>query len=255
MEENSKINTVNGLVFKDDLLLMDKNNIPTNDISQGHYVDFMYVRATEWYKENINLYENSFQRAKYVNGIFKESFMDVYSEGGVPTGDVKSYDEIHQKGLWHKGVHLWIINSRGDILLHRRSQKVQTRPGLWENSAGGHIDAGYTSLQTAERELHEELGILMSPNKFELIGTIVDQFITNGGACINNEWDDFYLIDIGDVEITINKEENEIAETKWINFKDLEEKIKNHDPLYMPRQAEYDILFPLLHKRYGNVLD
>jgi isopentenyl-diphosphate delta-isomerase len=247
--------TINGLIFKSDLLLMKGDPyLPTINEGDGEYIDVVTVRETAWYKDNINLYEDSLQKAKHANGLFQESFMETYHEDGTPTGEVHSYDDIHKYGLWHKAVHIWVVNSLGEILLHKRSDKVQTRPGLWENTTGGHIDEGHTSSETAKKELSEELGIDLPEELFEYIATIVDQFVTNGGNCINNEFDDFYIVSVGDKDLSITAHLTEVAETKWIHFKQLEEHIMAHDPLYMPRQAEYDILFPLLHQRFDGIV-
>lgn len=184
-----------------------------------------------------------------------KTFLEVHDSSGNPTGVIKSYDDIHRDGDWHKSAHVWLINSKGQILLQRRSLNVHTRPGIWDNTAAGHIDTGNTSTFTAHQELKEEMGLDIPEEKFELIGTIVDQFVTNNGAVINNEFDDVYLLmmDVDDADIHIDTDE--IAEFQWIHFTDLEKKIKDNDPLYMPRQAEYDIFFPLLHKRFDAVID
>ena len=248
------INTVNGLVFKDDLLLMTEDTgIPTNQEHNAVYLGALTVRETAWYKENTQWYEDSLNDAKYINGLFKKTFLDTYNADGSLTGEVKSYDDVHKHGLWHKGVHVWVINADGQLLIHRRGEKVQTRPGVWENSASGHVDAGHTSLQTAQKELLEEVGIDIPLEKFELIGTITDQFVTNGGMTINNEFDDFYIVSIGDSVIDVKINETEVAEIKWMHFSELQERINEQDPLYMPRQAEYDILFPLLHERFDTL--
>lgn len=36
--------------------------------------------------------------------------LDILDENGKKTGQTASRKEVHSKGLWHKGVHIWIIN-------------------------------------------------------------------------------------------------------------------------------------------------
>ena len=67
--------------------------------------------------------------------------------------------ECHQKGLLHRAVHVLIFNSGGELLLQQRSLKMDTAPGYWTGSATGHVKSGDDYLETAHRELGEDLGI------------------------------------------------------------------------------------------------
>ncbi len=70
-----------------------------------------------------------------------------------------SRQEVHKKGLLHRVIDIFVLNSQGELLLQKRSEKKDTNPGLWTVSAGGHVDSGQTYLEAAHRELEEELGI------------------------------------------------------------------------------------------------
>ena len=48
-------------------------------------------------------------------------YFDVLDENGNKTGKLKLRNEVHRDGDWHRGVHVWIINSFGELLLQRRS--------------------------------------------------------------------------------------------------------------------------------------
>lgn len=67
--------------------------------------------------------------------------------------------EIHMNGLMHRSVHLVIVNSRGQVLLQKRSVKKDSHPGFWDISVGGHVDAGEDYDTAAVRELREEMGV------------------------------------------------------------------------------------------------
>jgi 16S rRNA (adenine1518-N6/adenine1519-N6)-dimethyltransferase len=64
---------------------------------------------------------------------------------------------VHAKGLFHRAVHIWLWNSRGELLIHRRSLLKDEYPGCWTSSASGHVDAGEDYETAAHRELREEL--------------------------------------------------------------------------------------------------
>lgn len=184
----------------------------------------------------------------------KETYLDIFDESGNPTGEQKSYTEVHKNGYWHKSAHVWVIDPKGFVLLQRRSPRVHTFPGMWDSSAGGHIDAGETSVFAARRELYEEMGLLFPEEKFEYIGTIIDQYEISGGGA-SNEFDDIFLVVIENRDTPIYFNKDEVEGIAWIDFKEFEQKIKEKDPYYIQHQAEYDILFPILHRRFGNVVN
>jgi isopentenyl-diphosphate delta-isomerase type 1 len=61
--------------------------------------------------------------------------------------------------LIHRGADIFIFNSKGQILLQKRSMKKDLYPGMWSFSATGHNDIGESYEDAAAREVMEELGI------------------------------------------------------------------------------------------------
>lgn len=66
---------------------------------------------------------------------------------------------VHQTGLKHRAVHIFIFNSKGEIFLQKRSMLKDNFPGVWDSSASGHLDSGEDYDPCAVRELREELGL------------------------------------------------------------------------------------------------
>ncbi|MGE3316276.1 MAG: NUDIX domain-containing protein [Planctomycetaceae bacterium] len=66
---------------------------------------------------------------------------------------------VHAKKLLHRAVSIFVFNSRGELLLQKRSASKDEYPGCYTSSASGHVSAGETYDETAPRELAEELGI------------------------------------------------------------------------------------------------
>ena len=91
---------------------------------------------------------------------------DITDDNGVPTGKTISRNEAHEKGIPHRTAHIWIARKKGDsyqVLLQKRSEEKESFPGMYDTSSAGHIQAGDDPLESAQRELHEELGIKAKP--------------------------------------------------------------------------------------------
>jgi len=65
---------------------------------------------------------------------------------------------IHAQHLIHRGVHVFVVNSRGEILVQKRSQKKNYYPGFYDTSVGAQVLSGETYKEAAIRETQEELG-------------------------------------------------------------------------------------------------
>lgn len=98
------------------------------------------------------------------------ALIDVLDENGDPTGDTKIKREIHEQGLWHNAAHIWIYNSKSEILLQLRAKDKDCFPGFWDISVAGHTDSGETPIQSAVREMKEETGLDTRFEEFEFGG-------------------------------------------------------------------------------------
>lgn len=67
--------------------------------------------------------------------------------------------EVHEKGLTHRAVHVFIFNRNGDLYLQKRSHLKDMNPGVWDSSVSGHLDSGEEYEEAALREIREEAGI------------------------------------------------------------------------------------------------
>ena len=61
--------------------------------------------------------------------------------------------EAHKNGTPHRIAVIYVENDKGEILVQIRMS------GTLDHSSAGHVDPGESYLQTAQRELKEELGI------------------------------------------------------------------------------------------------
>jgi isopentenyldiphosphate isomerase len=66
--------------------------------------------------------------------------------------------EAYRQGKILRVVHVVVLNNSRQVLLQKRGPSVMS-PGLWQESASGHVDWGDDYHQTAVKELEEEMGI------------------------------------------------------------------------------------------------
>ncbi len=97
--------------------------------------------------------------------------VDIFDENWSPTGEVLEKSESERQCKWHRAAHIWIVNSRGELLLQRRSPYKKTFPNMWDISAAGHVRAGESVVEGGIREMHEELGVDITASQLTLIST------------------------------------------------------------------------------------
>ena len=175
----------------------------------------------------------------------EESF-DVLDENGKQTGEVATRTEVHEKGLWHRAAHVYIVNSKNEVLLQCRAAHNMFRPGRWYLSAGGHLRAGETSLETAAREVQEELGVSIPESEFVLAGSAKKKHILLYGTYINNEIDDIYVVH-KDVEIAKLKKHGEVADIQWIPLQTFKIAEEAEDPAFVSYEG-LPVLFGYMEK-------
>lgn len=91
---------------------------------------------------------------------------DILDENGNRTGRLHERGQPMRAGEWHLVVQVWILNSKGEFLISKRSPDIPFG-NLWQTTGGSAV-AGDDSLTTALKETREELGIALDPENGEL---------------------------------------------------------------------------------------
>lgn len=73
---------------------------------------------------------------------------------------------VHEKGLFHRAVHIFARSKNGMWILQKRSASKDTDALLWTSSCSGHVDTREDYLNAAVRECKEELGVSLSSDRF-----------------------------------------------------------------------------------------
>lgn len=75
-----------------------------------------------------------------------------------PTGSMEKL-EVHEKGLLHRAVTVYVFNSQHQLLLQQRASDKYHCGGLWSNTCCGHPYPHESTQHAAERRLFEEMGL------------------------------------------------------------------------------------------------
>lgn len=172
-----------------------------------------------------------------------EEIFDIYTRDGKHIGtEKKSVCHSENPGVYHKPVWIWIINSKNELLLQKRSYKKKRFPNKWDMPVAGHVRAGETILQGAVREAEEELGIQTKEGDYTFIGEYISDSAWEIGQV--------YLLKL-DLEIKDFKlQEDEVAEVKWISLEELDKIIYSNE--FTEIDIEYKRMMVNYFRRYFN---
>lgn len=173
-------------------------------------------------------------------------YIDIINEDGTKQGRVESREIVHKKGLWHRTVHVWLVNDDDEILLQKRSLTKESHPGLWDISCAGHISAGETPREAALKELEEELGITARENELEFLFSQKTCSAQKGGRYIDNEIHDIFrlLKTVPIAQIRLQKEE--VDTVRYVPFKEFEHLVKTEDRRLVRHTEEYTKILELI---------
>lgn len=172
--------------------------------------------------------------------------IDVLDETGKRTGIIKTKVEVHRQGLWHRTVHVWIINLKNEILLQLRSEQKETHPNMWDISAAGHVSSGEDSQLAALRETAEEIGIDLDISDLQLIGTTKKETVLNNGTYFNKEFSDIYLVKLDLTLAQLRPQEREVKELRWLLIEEFKKWVQEKKTDLVLHVEEYNILFKVI---------
>lgn len=158
--------------------------------------------------------------------IIEDEFLNIIDSEGRITSEVKPRSLVHRDGDLHPTVHIWIIK-RMDmgiyVLLQKRASCKDTHPNCFDVSAAGHVTEGDEFRISAVRELYEELGLEVTPEKLDFIGMQKNYSAEtiNGAVIKDNELSAVYLYN-GIVHIDdLKLQASEVSEVCWAEIDEL----------------------------------
>jgi isopentenyl-diphosphate delta-isomerase len=119
--------------------------------------------------------------------------------------------EAHRAGQLHRAFSVFILNSRGELLLQQRAHHKYHSGGLWTNTCCSHPREGEDVVDAGKRRLIEEMGMQCQISKgFDFIyRSELD------GGLVEHEFD-HVLFGISDVAPQPNADE--VADYRYVTF-------------------------------------
>ena len=135
---------------------------------------------------------------------------DLLDADGNPTGKTIVRGEPLRAGMYHLVEHIWIVDTKGRLLIQQRNPDLRLMPGMWAANSGS-AQAGEDSESAARRELFEELSIRTAPG----------ELVYGGRMRRRNSFTDLWILyrDIDVSSLRLQKEE--VAQAKWVTTEEL----------------------------------
>ncbi len=126
----------------------------------------------------------------------KEDVLDIVDKNGKIIGQAPRL-EVHQKGLLHREVHVWLYTPQGELIWQVRSPTKETFPGKLDASIGGHVDPGMDYLDSAIKEAEEEAGLKIKPKDLKHVTDIQISAFDPSTELTNNTIRRIYVLRYG----------------------------------------------------------
>lgn len=155
-----------------------------------------------------------------------EEIFDITDDNGIPTGKTVTRAKAHAEGIPHRTAHIWIVRKKDDtyqVLLQKRSAEKESFPSMYDTSSAGHIQAGDEPLESAQRELFEELGIKAEEKDLSFAGTFHIKYAMqfHGKLFNDNEIAFVYVYERKVDESKLVLQTEEVEEVKWFDVEEV----------------------------------
>ena len=120
---------------------------------------------------------------------------------------------VHQRGLKHLAVSVFLMSGEMVLLQKRSSAKYHT-PGLWANTVCTHPFVGERAYDCAHRRLEDELGV--TGVEVSHCQTVEYRATVGGGLTEHEVVDIFVGKTRTDIPITLDP--TEVSDVRWVSF-------------------------------------
>lgn len=174
--------------------------------------------------------------------------LDLLNENGEVSGLVRERNMVHKRGDYHRTSHVWVVRDREDggheLLLQKRCREKDSFAGCYDISSAGHIPAGVSYLDSAIRELSEELGIHAEKEDLTFIGYHDGWYEGEfyGSAFKNHEKSAVYVYRKPVNPCMLRLQKEEVESVKFMDINDVLEAARENAPGFCLFADEIEML-------------
>lgn len=144
--------------------------------------------------------------------------------------------EAHKKGVLHRAISVFIINSNNEWLLQQRAAHKYHSGLLWSNTSCTHPTKGESTLEAAHRRLYEEVGL-----KASLLKVCDFKYRADlDNDLVENELDHIYVGYSDDIPV-INQDE--VSSYRYVSEEALEIELNKYPEKFT---EWFKLLFPIV---------
>lgn len=137
----------------------------------------------------------------------------------------------HSPGKFYRTIFVLVRNKDNQIFVQKRSATKDLFPNCWDLSVGGHVPFGTTYLDTAIRELQEELGVTATKEDVQFLQEVLVKMPSS------NEFFHVFSYDLKPTDTVIVNSE-EVAQTRWMSIDEIQSSIKYKTFEWYPRPVQ-----------------
>lgn len=138
--------------------------------------------------------------------------------------------EVHQRGLKHKAVSVFVMDGKS-VLIQRRALSKYHTPGLWANTCCTHPAWDEDSTNCAMRRLKDELGI---DGLYPVFRDQLEYRADVGSGLIEHEVVDLFIAPASAASLELALNPDEVMEVRWIDIYDLAAEVARHPAQFTP---------------------
>ena len=223
-----------------------KERFITMNLWEGDYIFLKLLEDDAPFFSLKLVYEKDRMVQAVLDGKPMELF-DICDENGNPTGLIRERSVAHRYGGLHRTSHVWIVKRQGNqyfVLLQKRSHQKDSYPDCYDISSAGHIPAGVDFLESALRELKEELEIEAEPEELHFVGRRkkAAREVFYGKPFIDEQVMNVYVLcrDIEEKDLTLQKEE--IESVCFVEVEECMERIRHNSIKHCIYEDEFEMV-------------
>jgi len=161
----------------------------------------------------------------------QEELLTQVDENNTIIGGISRGIAHNTPGIFYRTIYILVFNDKNQVLLQKRSSTKDLYPSCWDLSVGGHVNLGDSYLETAIREIKEEVSIYATKDDLFFKGEVLVKLPSSGEYFYVYE----YKLKPTD-KITASIEE--INQIQWMSIDDIKKSMSSKSLKWYPRPEQ-----------------